>query len=355
MMATTLERYYVFRDRGERVSLRLPRRALVVAGVLTILIVGLAAISLMTGSYQTTIAQVIEALWDHAASPAVDNVVWQFRFPRTLAAALAGAMMALSGGALQNVTRNALADPSLIGISQGAGLAVVAAIVMFPELPSSLRPAIAFGGGLAVAIAVQSLAASRRNGTSIRFILLGIGMATFIGSLTSALLTYGDVDQAIAALAWLAGSVNAAGWSEVWILAVWTLALSPMLFGLSRFMGVLRMGETAAAGLGVPVNWARPALIAVAVGFAASATAIVGPIGFVGLVAPHAARRLARAGMGLQMLNTALCGALLVLAADLLGRSVLAPAQIPAGLVTAIVGVPAFFYLLQRAAAKNHF
>ncbi|MCD7058672.1 FecCD family ABC transporter permease [Pelagibacterium xiamenense] len=353
--AGTASDHVVIRSRGERVALRLPVRALVAVGVLAVLLLAVIGVSLTVGSYGIELETVITTLTGTTVSDAIDNVVWQFRFPRTLAAALVGAMMALSGGALQNVTRNGLADPSLVGISQGAALAVVFAIVAAPGLDYSWRPIIAFSGALAVATLVQALSYQRRRGNNaIRFILLGIGVSAFISSITSALLTYGDIDRAISALSWLAGSINAASWTDVQILFVWCVVLSPLVLGLTRIMSVLRMGEDTAVGLGAPVKWVRYALICVGVGFAAAATAIVGPLGFVGLLAPHAARRIARSGVGLHTVLTALCGALLVALADLVGRAAFAPIQIPAGLITAIIGVPVFVYLLQRAAAKSH-
>ncbi|WP_127143963.1 FecCD family ABC transporter permease [Pelagibacterium montanilacus] len=348
-----LRDHIVVRTPGERLALRLPIRALAAVLVLAGLLVAVFALSLVTGSYDIDLATVVLTLTGNAPSDAIDNVVWQFRFPRALAAALVGAMMALSGSALQNVTRNGLADPSLIGISQGAALAVVFGIVLAPGLDYSWRPILAFGGALTIAALVQALSHQKRGNGAIRFILVGIGVAAFVTSLTSAMLTYGDIDRAVSALAWLAGSINAATWNDVVLLSLWCAALCPLILGLSRIMSVLRMGEETATGLGAPVRWARYGLICIGVGFAAAATAIVGPLGFVGLIAPHAARRIARASLGLHTILTALCGALLVAAADLAGRALFAPVQIPAGLVTAIIGVPVFVYLLQRNAARS--
>lgn len=353
-IAAQAPRHLIWRSPGERVALRLPLRAVLAVAVLVVLLCGVTAVSLVTGSYDVGAGAVLDTLRGVTVSQAIDNVVWQFRFPRTLTAALVGAMMALSGGALQNVTRNGLADPSLVGISQGAALAVIAAIVAFPDLDVTLRPVLAFAGALCVATLVQGLAYRAQGNNAIRFILIGIGVSAFISAISSALLTYGEIHRAMAALTWLSGSINAATWGDVGALTLWSLVLMPLVFGLSRVMAVMRMGEDAATGLGAPVKWVRYALISVAVGFAAAATAIVGPLGFVGLIAPHAARRIARAGVGLHTALTALVGALLVLVADLLGRALFAPIQIPAGLVTAIIGVPVFVYLLQRAAAKSH-
>jgi iron complex transport system permease protein len=194
---------------------------------------------------------------------------------------------------------------------------------------------------------------SNRNGSSIRFILMGIGIAAFISAITSALITYGDIRRVMSALTWLSGSINSAGWNEVNMLSIWMFALLPFLLGLSRSMAVMQMGESTAVGLGVSVKWLRIALIGVSVGFAAIATAAVGPLGFVGLIAPHAARRVSKSGVGLHLLISAVIGAFTVTLADLLGRILFAPVQIPAGLVTAIIGVPVFVYLLCRSQVKS--
>ncbi|GGA62570.1 FecCD family ABC transporter permease [Pelagibacterium lentulum] len=346
--------HVVLRWANERVALRLPVRGIAAIVVLSVLLFGVLALSLTIGSYDIDVATLWATLTGNTVSTAIDNVVWQFRFPRALTAALVGAMMALSGGAMQNVTRNGLADPSLIGISQGAALAVVAAIIAFPGIDYSLRPVIAFGGALIVAVGVQMLSLQRSGNNTIRFILIGIGVAAFISSITSALMTYGDIHRAMSALSWLAGSINAATWNDVNVLSLWFIVLFPLILALSRTMSVLRMGEVTAVALGAPVRLARYGLICVGVGFAAAATAIVGPLGFIGLIAPHMARRLARSGIGIHTVLTALSGALLVSVADLAGRAAFAPIQLPAGLITSIIGVPIFLVLLQRSAAKQH-
>ncbi len=355
MSTTTTPRHLILRSRRERIALRLPLRALLVMAFLIIALLLVAAISLATGSYGVALGDVWETLRGMSISRAIDNVVWEFRFPRTLAAALAGAMMALSGAALQNATRNSLADPSLVGVSQGAALAVVTMTVVLPEQSEALRPWAAFAGSILVAVAIKSLSETRQGGSAIRFILMGIGLSAFISSITSAMLTYGQLDRAMAALAWLAGSINAASWSDVWTLLGWSAVLLPVLLAISRSMSALRFGDASAVGLGAPVSVTRNIQLAAAVGFAAIATSVVGPLGFVGLIAPHAAKRVAPAGICMHLLVTALIGALLVLSADLIGRAAFAPIQIPAGLLTALIGVPVFVVLLIRSRpASSH-
>lgn len=348
--------HWVLRVFGERIALRLPLQALAVTALLLLGLLALFLVSIVTGSYSVGWNDVIRTLTGSSVSTAIDNVVWEFRLPRMLVASFVGAMMALSGAALQNVTRNGLADPSLVGVSQGAALAVVTLVIAYPDVPPGLRPPAAFVGALLTATLVQSLSSGgRRNGSSIRFILLGIGVAAFMSALTTALLTYGDIHQASAALAWLAGSINAASWSDAWLLAIVLFVLTPALVALSRPVAALQLGEDTAIGLGAPVRLSRYALITLSVALAAVATAVVGPLGFVGLIAPHAARRLAHAGVGLTLIVTGLTGALLVTGADLAGRALFAPIQIPAGIVTAIVGVPVFVYLLWSAAARQNY
>ncbi len=351
--AAAASRHFVVRAFGDRVSVRLPARAILWAAALTSALLLTIGASLVAGTYGIRFDEVLETLRGITVSDAINNVVWEFRFPRTLVAALAGGMTAASGLVLQNLTRNGLADPSLVGISQGAALAVVVMTVALPDLAPETRPIAALAGSLAVAAIVLGLSRGRHGASPIRFILIGIGVSAFIASITSALLTYGDIDRAMSALAWLAGSINAASWGDVTLLAVSALVLFALVLGLSRSMAALRLGEATAIGLGTRVRGVRLALIAGAVALAAIPTSVVGPLGFVGLIAPHLASRLGRSGPGLHIVLTALTGALLVTLADLIGRTTFAPIQIPAGLLTALIGVPLFVWLLAHSRATG--
>lgn len=330
------------------VTFALPRRAVGVSALASAAILLLIVFSLMSGSYPLSMGGVFATLTGAAPEDMAHTIIWEFRLPRTLAALMSGALLAMSGGVLQTVTRNPLADPSLVGVSQGAGLAVVAAIVAFPELGANWRPPLAFAGALIVALLIQWIARGRNAGATMRFILTGIGLAAFISALTSAFLTYGEVESAMSALGWLAGSVHAAGWQEVAQLAVALAVLLPVLIRAARPLSALRFGPDVATGLGINTKAANILLVTLAVALAAVAVAVVGPLGFVGLVAPHLARRLARCGTGLHLVLTGLMGALLVGCADLSGRAAFAPVQIPAGLVTALLGVPVFVLLIMR-------
>lgn len=338
---------------GGRVALQVPLRALSVAVALAAAILAVLVWSLMTGSYDLSRAEVIDTLWGNPPSDTAGTVVWEFRFPRTLTAFMVGAFLALSGATLQYVTRNPLADPSLVGVSQGAALVVVTVTILAPGFGFYWRPLLAFGGSLVVAAIILTIASSRRGGETLRFILTGIGVAALISSFTQTLLTYGDVDGALAALTWLAGSVHAAGWDEATWLTVTAMIAVPALLAAARPLAAIRFGEEVATSLGIRVVAARRGLVGLAVGLAATAVAAVGPMGFVGLVAPHLARRLAHSGVGLHLVLTALTGALMVGLADLVGRAAFAPVQVPAGLFTAIIGVPVFVALILRTQARS--
>ena len=333
---------------GGRIMLLVRPRALWIGLFLLLVLLGITVSALISGSFAIPLTGVWDSLAGNPPSKTAGIVVWEFRLPRAIVAGLAGALFGLSGAILQNVTRNPLADPSLVGVSQGASLAVVSLIIGFPELSPYYRPFAAFFGALAVAAIIQWIAMQRSGGDSMRFILTGIGIAAFISSITTALLTYGSINQAQEALGWLAGSIHAAGWGEVVTLSAILLAMMPIMFWAIRPMSALRMGPEVAISLGVKLRRDHIILITISVAFAAFGVAAVGPLGFVGLVAPHLARRLVHCGIGQHLLLTALSGAVMVALADYVGRIAVAPIQIPAGIITAILGVPVFLVLIVK-------
>lgn len=330
---------------------RLPRQGVTVLFGLLLasgLVVG---ISLASGSYGLSLAQVWATLIGKPPEPMATTVIFEFRLPRVIVALLCGGMLALSGAVLQALTRNGLADPSLLGVSQGAALAVVGLIVLMPEAPHALRTPLALVGAILATLMVQAVASGPKGAGPLRLILAGVGLSAFLSALIGAMLTHGKLQEAQSALSWLAGSVNAASWAEVRGLTIAALLILPTAVALARPLAALRFGPEVATGLGLSVRTARGGAVMLAVLAAAASTAAVGPLGFVGLIAPHMAARLARTGTGLHLANSAIMGALVVALADLLGRTLFAPLQLPAGLVTALIGVPVFAVLLLRGGA----
>lgn len=314
---------------------------------------GLMALGLGTGSAALPPDGVLALLTGRAPLDAQAwDIITEFRLPRLLAGFGCGLLLALSGALLQHLTRNPLADPALVGVSQGAALAVVGLIALMPEGPFLLRQGVAFGGALLAAALLHFLTSGKGAGTaqggSGRLILMGIGLSSLLTALIAVILTHGSLNDAQTALGWMSGSLNAVGWAEVRAVLASALVLAPLAVLAVGALSVLRLGDDMAVALGVRVGRARAAILILAVMMAAVATAAIGPVGYVGLIAPHLARRLIRAPLGWHLVLSGLVGANAVLLADLVARRLFDPLQLPTGLVTALIGAPVFLALLLR-------
>ncbi len=277
-----------------------------------------------------------------------DFVVNTLRLPRALVAVLVGAALGISGAILQGLTHNALAAPDIVGVNAGAGLAAVTLIVLLPSVPAALLPPVAFVGALVVAVLLYALA-WRGNSSPIRLILVGVGLGAVATALTTVMIVFGDIYQVSRALIWLTGSVYGRSWDQLLPLLPWLVVFVPLAFFYSRHLNALNLGDDVAQGLGARVELLRGVLLLTSVALAASAVATAGTIGFVGLMAPHIARALVGPSHGGLLPVSAMTGGALVVLADLLGRALFAPIEIPCGIVTSAIGAPFFLYLLYRS------
>ncbi|HKE74242.1 MAG TPA: iron chelate uptake ABC transporter family permease subunit [Acidimicrobiales bacterium] len=326
-------------------SARLDLRAAAVTAAALVLALAVFVWSLAVGDFPLSVGDVVAALLG-GGDRAGRMIVTTLRLPRGLAALLVGAAFGLSGAILQRLARNPLASPDVIGVNAGAALAAVFAIVLLGAGGTDVTLAALAGGG-AAALAVAGL--SWRGGiTGYRLVLVGVGVTAVLTAGTSYLLTRARVYEAQRAMIWLTGSLNGRTWDQVRPVALALAVLVPAALVLARSLRTLELGDDAARGLGVAVDRARGGLFAVAVTLAAVATASAGPIAFVALVAPQIARRLVRART-VALLPSAAVGALLLAAADLVGRRIVAPTELPVGIVTAVLGAPYLLYLLARA------
>lgn len=275
-------------------------------------------------------------------------IVWQLRLPRALLAALVGGALAVSGLLLQGQVRNPLASPDLLGITSGASAGAVFYLAFLAEGlgPNGLPLAAMLGAGLA-ALLVYGLAWNH-GASPLRLVLVGVGVSAMLAAATTFLLVFSPLTTTLSAYVWLTGSVYGASWPEVRALGLWWLALLLPLAVLARHAVLAQLDDDLARGLGVRLQRQRAALLALAVALAGVAIAWGGAIAFVGLIAPHIARRLLASGFAGQALLAALVGALLVMLADLLGRTLFLPLDLPAGIFVAALGAPFFLYLLIR-------
>lgn len=275
-----------------------------------------------------------------------DFVLWDYRMPRILIALLAGAGLGLAGALIQGVIRNPLAAPDIIGITQGAGLAATAMLVVWPDLPFIWLIPGGAAGGLLAALLVWKLA-WRHRAEPARLALIGIAMGAWLAAVTDWLLVSHPL-EINAALVWLTGSLWGRGWEHVWLLLPVLLLLIPLALQLAYRLNLLALGDEAAEGLGAGVLRTRQLTLLVAVLLSAVSVAVCGTLSFVGLVAPHLARLLVGEDHRRLLVVAAGIGALLVLLADMLARTVAPPLELPAGVLTALIGAPYFLFLLTR-------
>lgn len=311
-----------------------------------------ALISLNLGSFAISPSDLLATILGHG-SPKQELALYSIRLPRLVMAMLVGMGLAMSGAILQGVSRNGLADPGILGINSGAGLSIVALLYLRQQsiltVPGVIWPAVAFLGAMAGAIAIYFLA--RRSGQVEPGRLLLAGIAINAGFSAAMLVISMRLDRRVydAASVWLAGSLSGAKWADVMSILPWFVLLVPLLIGLVRVLDILGVGDEAAIGVGVRVETARLALLSIAVAFAGTAVALAGAIGFVGLLGPHIARLMVGPRHHMLLPAAALVGAGLMVIADMIGRNLLAPIEIPVGVVVAVIGAPYFLYLLVRS------
>lgn len=329
---------------------RVRRRARVVALALAVLVAALLLLALSVGTAVVSLPDVLSTLAGQGSS-ATDYIVLERRLPRALVALLVGSAFGLSGAVLQNLLGNPLASPDVIGVSAGAGTAAVTAIVVFGAAGPSVALAALLGALLTAAL--MYVLAWRDGVTGYRLVLVGIGLAAILLSVTSYFMSRSQVTSAQDALVWLTGSLNGSGVDELVPLAVAVAILVPATAIAARALDLLAFGDDTAAGLGVDVQRTRFALLGCAVALAGTATAAAGPISFVALLAAPIGRRLARDG-GPALLPSALTGAVIVLTADFAAQHTPGLPQVPVGVLTGAIGAPYLLFLLARMNRGGH-
>lgn len=321
-------------------------------------IVATVPLSVILGAAGYPLATLVHALVRSSAEHDAIMILWDLRMPRVLLALMIGAQLAVSGLVLQAALRNPLAEASVLGVSSGATFGVMALLFVasFASAPDSSRlvaydvtwmPFVAQLGGIGAVLAVYAL--SWRGGTEpVRLVLMGVAVSAALYAAAMTILAGWGSSRIEVLLTWLSGNLYGRDWQHVRLLAPWTAATLALLPLMLPVLQVLALGDDPAASVGLYVERWRLAAIVFAGFAAASAIAIAGPIAFIGLVAPHFARLATGGSLARQAPVAMLSGALVTALADLAGRVVIAPAEIPVGAVTAALGAPLFLYLLSR-------
>jgi len=337
---------YVSEERRKR------KRNYLMIGLMLILVALAFVWSMNTGFIRLSPADLFRTLFG-GGSKQENLILFDFRLPRIVISVLIGAGLAISGAVLQALSRNSLADPGVIGINSGAGLVILVFIAFYPTTaaaPAYLLPILAWIGGGVAALFVFMMSYRKHQGlSSNRLILNGVALNSGISAVTIVLSLRINPEQYQFVATWMAGSIWGKNWTFVLALLPFIVVLLPFVFFKARTMNVLNLGSPLATGLGAFVSREQVLLLAAAVGLAGSCVAVSGSIGFVGLIAPHLARRLVGQRYQILLPATALTGALLVLVADTLARWILQPTEIPTGIVVAVIGAPYFLYLLFRS------
>lgn len=322
----------------------LARKRMLVMILFTVCIVIASVMSLMIGQVPLQLSEIWQVIVSKEDTMA-RRIVWELRFPRVLIGLIVGMCLASAGAILQGVMRNPLADPGIIGVTSGAGLAATVIMIVFPAY-IGLMPLAAFLGALVTALAIYVL--SWRGGTSpVRIILVGVAINAVIGACMSALMIlYSDRVQTV--LPWLAGGIQGVGWNQFEMIIYYSIvALALAIYGI-RHIRILRLGDEMAKLLGHNVERSRFFLIVVSTLLAGIAVSVAGLIGFVGLVVPHILRIVLGGDYRYLLPASALGGGLLVVLADTVARSAFEPIELPVGILLAFLGGPFFLYLIQR-------
>ena len=303
-----------------------------------------AVLSVSQGAAKIDLQTIIQAFYGDGQST-TDQIIRNIRLPRTVTGMFVGINLALSGAVLQAVMKNPLADPHIIGVSSGAGLAGIAVMLVFPAYTSFIVPA-AFCGAMAAAGLVYVLA--WKNGIRpVRLILAGVAVSALLGACISGLLIFYS-DRVHGALMWMVGGLSAKSWVDVSLIWPYSLAGFLTAVGGAYYLNILQLGDDTAKGLGLNTELTRVVFTAIAAVLAASAVSVAGLLGFVGLIVPHVARLVIGTDYRYIMPASALLGAMLVTLSDTLARLLLAPMELPVGVIMAFWGAPFFLFLLRR-------
>lgn len=340
-------RYVTIRKRG--FSYLISKKSLIVSLFLLLAVIVVMILSTGIGSIYIKPTEVVRAVFGYGTDPST-MIVRTLRLPRVIVAVLIGASLGVAGAILQGIVRNPLTSPDTIGTTGGATLGAVSFFFFFSDKVSiHWLPVAAIIGAFAATLLVYSL--SWKNGiTPLRLVLIGTGLTAAMSALSYLMLLSGPIILANQSLTFMTGSIYGVSWKKaVYPLLPWVVLLIPIIFLYARHITIQSLGEDIARSVGSNVQRQRFLLIILSVALSGAAVAFGGAINFIGLMAPHISRKLVGPSFGALIPVSALTGSLLLLLADLAGRFLFKPLDIPAGVFTAAIGAPIFIYVLYRS------
>lgn len=321
-----------------------------IAMILIIIMFAIITVSMTVGDFKMSPVQFIKTLFG-MGNETDTMVLYEFRLPRLLVTLLCGAALSLSGALLQSITKNPLADPGIIGINAGSGFFIALLIIFMPVDSSNfvyILPLFSLIGGLITAAIVFLLSSSKRGLNPMQMILIGVGLSTALsGAMIMMTSTFNKEDVEFISR-WLGGNIWGDTWPFVWMIITVLIITLPILLLKLDILNILNTHEHISTGLGIRINRERLVILLITVMLCASAVSICGSIAFVGLIAPHIARQLVGPRHQIFIPITLLLGAILLSFADTLGRLLIEPAGMPAGIIVSIIGAPYFLYLMRR-------
>lgn len=318
--------------------------------ILIIILFAIITVSMTVGDFTMSPLQFLKTLFG-MGNETDTMVLYEFRMPRLLVTILCGAALSLSGALLQSITKNPLADPGIIGINAGSGFFIALLMIFMPVDSSNfvyVLPLFSLIGGLITAATVFLLSSSKRGLNPMQMILIGVGLSTALaGAMIMMTSTFNKEDVEFISK-WLGGNIWGDTWPFVWMIITVLIITIPILLLKLDILNILNTHEHISTGLGIRINRERLVILIISVMLCASAVSICGSIAFVGLIAPHIARQLVGPRHQVFIPITILLGAILLSFSDTLGRLLIEPAGMPAGIIVSIIGAPYFLYLMRR-------
>lgn len=340
---------------------RASRVVITVVTILLLVMLGASYLHITNGVFDMSVMDVLKTLLRIEPNPKFDLVIFEFRLPRIVIAALVGVGLGMAGVVLQGITRNGLADPGILGINAGAGAAVVIFMFFFQFrvvtadinswLSILMMPIFGFVGGTMAAALIFSFAMKNGHLDMQRLILTGIAINSGFGALSLFLSLKMNAQDYESAAVWMAGSIYNANWIFVISMLPWLLLLGFYVYRKSYLLDYFQLEEDSITSLGIALEKEKMKLLLASVGLVSACVSVSGSIGFIGLMAPHIAKQLVGIQHRYVMPVSALIGSCLLVIADFIGKTVFAPSELAVGIVVSIIGIPYFLYLLVKSKA----